>query len=269
MLKKLFLLPIFILWSASVYSQTQAAIIASANIAEVRFDLQEVRAIGEELRFYFIVTNTAPVDTTLSIRANDHKLYDGKGNEYSSNLLLMGDKRIKGSSFVTQNFIQNIPIKMCFIFNKNNVAELSTIKLIQIKAGKSAFRMSNLVVAKRTLQKNTIELEYNLFLQITEIKAEGDHLRFHFVVVNKTNKDIKLTFRGTNQRMVDNTGTEYTSNAVEFGSTRRTGTGMVSNILVQDIPIKGYFEFPNAANAETIMLFELKTFYNNFRLKNL
>ena len=268
MRKYLFLSLVLMLLGHSLNANIETNL-SAINQGEVRFALQNVKAIGEELRFYFLITNTGDKDTTLMIRANEHKLYDGKGNEFTSSMLIIGDKKMKGSSFDTKTYIKDIPIKACIIFNTNNVSELTLVKLLQIKVNKSAIRLNNIQIPLPALGKNTIEIENDLILQITEIKAEGEHLRLHFILVNKSAQDIQVTFRGNNQRIVDNSATEFTSNAVEFASQRRTGTSMVSSTMVKDVPIKGYFEFPNAAAVKQILLFEMKTFQNNFRMKNL
>lgn len=235
----------------------------------VRFDLQKVKAIGEELRFYFLITNTNDMDTVLTIRANEHKLYDGKGNEYTSSQIIVGEQKMSGSSYVKKTFIKDIPLQACIIFKNNNVSELPAAKLLQLNVNKTIMRFTDIKIAQPTSEKNTIELENNVFLQITEIKPEGENLKIYFKVTNKNEKDIKLTLRANNQRIVDDAGLEYKSTILEFASQKNGGSSMISSNLVSEIPIVGCFEFPNAAKLKQIMLFEMIAFENNFRLKQL
>ncbi len=267
-MRKIFTLFLFLIFSLNSIETFANEAINDAN-SDVRFELQDVKSIGEELRFYFLITNTNDRDTVLMIRANEHKLFDGKGNEYTSTVVFVGEEKISGSSFVKKTFIKDIPLQACIVFKQNNVAEMDLAKLLQIKVNNAFIRLKDIAVAKPKLEKNTIEIEKDVFLQITEIKVEGDNLRFYFKVTNKTSKDIKLILRANNQRIVDDAGLEYTSSILEFASQKCTGSSMITSNLVSEIPIVGYFEFSNAAKAKQIMLFEMIAFQNNFRLKNL
>ncbi len=271
MLKKTKILFILFLLPAFLFAQEENYV---ANVASVRFELQKIKTIGSELRIYFLITNTATEDVELTLRANEHLLWDGLGNEYSSNTEIIANEVMKSSSFVKKNFISGIPIKACFVFKDNNASEVENIELLQIKTNLGNIRINNIPVPfgvqPNPINDNyTIEIEDNVFLKITNIEAEGEKLRIYFLTENKNAKDVEVSLRANSQRIIDETGTVFTSNLMEYASEIRKSTSMQSTNLVQDVPVKGYFEFPGAANVQKISLFEMQCFNNSYRLKNL
>jgi hypothetical protein len=271
MLKKTKLLFILFLLPTFIFAQEENYV---ANVSSVRFELQKIKAIGSELRVYFLITNTATEDVELTLRANEHLLWDGLGNEYSSNTEIIANEVMKSSSFVKKNFISGIPIKACFVFKDNNAFEVKNIELLQIKTNLGNIRINNIPVPfgvqpNPIKDNNTIEIEDNVFLKITDVQSEGENLRMYFLTENQNAKDVEVRLRANSQRIIDDKGTVFTSNLMEYASEIRKSTSMQSTNLVQDVPVKGYFEFPGAANIQAISLFDMQCFNNSYRLKNL
>lgn len=245
----------------------------TATVGEMQFELQRAKPIGEELRFYFMITNTGAKDTEISLRANQHKVWDANGNQYDSYKEVIANSVRKSSSFEKRNMIPEIGLKSCFIFKENNISELDRVKLLQVKSSLGNVRIKDIPIPYNTQKKpdmpNLIEVEDRVFMSIQNIKEEGEDLRFEFLLVNKTDKDVEATLRGSGHRIVDAQGNEYASKTIELASVERSGSSFQTTNLVQDIPIKGYVEFPGAANVEKIMLLELSMFRNTYRLKDL
>jgi len=270
-MKKFSLLIAALIFTVTTLTAQNENFTAATN--DIQFELQRVKPIGNELRFYFMMTNTGAADTVITLRANDHKVWDEKGNEYDSYKEVFSNSERTSSSFERRNLIPGVGIKVCFIFNKNNISELSRVKLLQLESNLGIVRIEDIPVPYNTEPKpdmpNLTEVEDRVFMSIQNISQEGEALRLNFLIVNKTEKDVEVKLRGSGHRIVDAQGTEYTSNTIELASVQRSGSSFQTSNLVQDVPIKVFIEFPGAAGADKIMLFELDMFGNTYRLKEL
>jgi hypothetical protein len=245
----------------------------TAATTDVQFELQRVKPIGNELRFYFMITNMGETDAEITLRANDHKAWDDKGNAYDSYKEVFSNSVRTSSSFEKRTLIPGVGIKVCIIFNENNISELNRVKMLQLESNLGIVRISDIPVPSNTEPKpdmpNLIEVEDRVFMSIQNISREGEALRLNFLTVNKTEKDIEAVLRGTGHRIIDAQGNEYQSKIIELASVQRSGSSFQKTNLVQDVPVNGFIEFPGAANTEKIMLFELSMFGNTYRLKDL
>ena len=270
-MKKFSLLIAALIFTVTTLTAQNENFTAATN--DIQFELQRVKPIGNELRFYFMVTNMGANDTIITLRANEHKAWDDKGNQYDSHKEVFSNSVRTSSSFERLTLIPGIGIKVCFIFNKNNISELSRVKLLQLESNLGIVRTADIPVPYNTEPKpdmpNLMEVEDRVFMSIQNISQEGEDLRLNFLLVNKADKDVEASLRGSGHRIVDAQGTEYTSNIIELASVQRSGSSFQKTNLVQDVPINGFIEFPGAGSAEKIMLFELTMFGNTYRLKNL
>lgn len=271
-MKKLFFLVVVIFFATtSLSAQNQKDF--KVTVEEMQFELQRVKPIGNELRFYFLITNTGANDKEITLRANEHNAWDENGNQYASNKEIIASTIRTSSSFERNNMIPEISLKACFIFNENNISELKNVKLLQVVSNFGDVRINDIPVPYNCEPKpdmpNLIEVEDRVFMSIQKISKSGENLRLEFLIVNKTDKDVEASLRGSGHRIVDSDGTEYVSNSIELASVKRNGSSFQTTNLVQDVPIKGYIEFQGAANIDKIMLFELSMFRNIYRIKNL
>lgn len=270
-MKKISLLIVALIVTVGSLSAQTANYRAAAS--DVQFQLLSVKPIGNELRFNVMITNKGAADTEITLRANDHNAWDDAGNQYDSYKEVFSNSVRTSSSFEKRNLIPGVGIKVCFIFNKNNISELNRVKLLQLKTNLGDVRIADIPVPFNTDPKpdmpNLIEVEDGVFMSIQNISTEEDALRLNFLLVNKTEKDVEASLRGSGHRIVDAQGTEYPSKTIELALVQRSGSSFQISNLVQDVPINGFIEFPGAANTKKIMLFELSMFGNTYRLKDL
>lgn len=99
---------------------------------EFTFTLQKCERSGDSVTFYFIITNNKE-DRVLSLYNYSGRLFDNLGNEYTSQLVKLGQSVARRSytGIAASNLVSNVPIKASINFDKIE-AEAQFIRILEI-----------------------------------------------------------------------------------------------------------------------------------------
>jgi len=246
---------------------------------DIKLELKEVHAIGNELHIDFLLENNGP-DVVLGINFSKIKLYDSKGNVYNPSRIVFAQS-VATYGGASQSCIQGIPMKLKFVFT-GAPSKLLLVKSLMFEINRKSDNKnfpikrnniivpttSNKLIAKALVDTFFMEVAPKVFAQLVSLKHEQQQVFIEFIVLNTDHdKDMAFGFRDT--RIIDNLGNSMKLKTIDFSGKQATYGG-VSVEMPEGVPMKLTYKFELVdPSATMIKIFEFTSGNVKFQIRDI
>lgn len=255
---KAFLISLIAIISTTSFAQNKQESI-STTVNDVKFSLEKIKPVGNELRFYFTITSLKGERTIgfgNGLGGKIARIIDNNGNEFFINKMALGDKRL--TPYLDRiTLIENKTENILLIASKNEVSKISEITSFVLKTEKKLiFQLSNIQVPynndKYPWENRTVEFDDNLYMKIDRVEniveQNQNKFRIYFSILNTSETIESYLMSGGSLIIKDINDKEYKSYYFVHEEKKDHYTRYCK--FVKDEVFNGYFEFMNIENID-------------------